>query len=174
MTKTLVLYKGKEVVKQEPASPSGKTTLTLTGLNPDTDYVKGTYQIAWRENDQESSKIDVPAFRTEHYGVQSISVDNGDVTLNVGDTKQVVTTVKPNDVSNKKVTYTTNNEPVATVSETGVITGVKSGNATITVKSDDNNEAVAKVKVAVQDAPTEEEEEDIPTEEDEAEEEAEA
>lgn len=153
MTKTLVLYKGKEVVKQEPASPRGQTTLTLTGLKPDTDYVKGTYQIAWRENDQESSKVDVPEFRTEHYGVKSISVDNGDVTLNVGDTKQVVTTVTPSDVSNKKVTYTTNNEPVATVSETGVIKGVKSGNATITAKSDDNNEAVAKVKVTVQDVP---------------------
>lgn len=171
MAKTLVLYKGQEVIKQEPASPSGQTTVTLTGLTPDTDYAKGTYQVAWRENDQESSKVDVPAFRTEHYGVQSISVDNDNVTLNVGDTHQIATTVNPSDVSNKKVTYSTNNEPVATVSDDGVITGVKSGNATITVKSDDNNEAVAKVKVTVKDAPQEEptEEEappqDTPTEE---------
>lgn len=159
MAKTLVLYKGQEVVKQEPASPSGQTALTLTDLTPDTDYAKGTYQVAWRENGQESDKVDVPAFRTKHYGVKSITVDNNAVTLNTGDTQQIVTTVTPNDVSNKKVIYTTNNEPVATVSDDGVITGVKSGNATITVKSDDNNEAVTKVKVTVQEVKAPEDDE---------------
>ena len=45
----------------------------------------------------------------------------------------------PESATNKKVFYSSNNEKVATVSESGLITGLSGGNAIITVRSEDLN-----------------------------------
>lgn len=150
MASTLVVYKGNEVVKEEPKSTSGKTTVTITGLDSNTDIPSGTYKVSWKVGDKESEKVDVPVSKTDKVAVEHITVNNNDVTLDVGDTFNIKTTVKPTDADNKDVTYTSNNSPVATVTEAGVIEGVKSGNATITIKSKDNSSVTEKVKVRVE------------------------
>lgn len=159
MAKTLVVYKDSEVIREEPKNPNGKTTVTISGLESNTDYAKGTFKISWKDDNGESDLVDVPAFKTDEKGVTSVSVGNDAVTLDVGNTSQIDVTVEPTDADNKAVTYSSNNKAVATVSDSGLIEAVKSGSATITVKSSNNSQATSKVRVTVEDI------EDVPPEE---------
>lgn len=158
MAKTLVVYRDNEVIKEEPKNPNGQTTVTITGLDSNTSYEKGTFKISWKNENGESDKVDVPAFKTDAIGVTNISVGADTVTLEVGSQSQINTTVEPSNAEDKSVTYSSNNKAVATVTDNGLIEGVKSGNATITVKSVDNSQATAKVRVTVEDI------EDVPPE----------
>ena len=58
-------------------------------------------------------------------------------TVNVGLTAQLTATVSPANASNQGVSWTSNNTAVATVSATGLITGVAAGTAVITVTTSD-------------------------------------
>ena len=69
--------------------------------------------------------------------VNGISLDQDSVDFAVGETKQLVATVLPTNASNKGVTWSSTDETVVTVSETGLITATGSGSAIVTVKTDD-------------------------------------
>ena len=58
-------------------------------------------------------------------------------------------TVTPNKKANKKVTYTSSNKKIATVSASGYVKGVKTGSCKITVKSKKNSKKKATIKVKV-------------------------
>ena len=57
----------------------------------------------------------------------------------VGATSTLVATIAPANASNKNVTWTSSNTAIATVSTSGVVTGVAAGSATITVKTTDGS-----------------------------------
>lgn len=65
----------------------------------------------------------------------SVSPTVAEVTLNK--TTQLTATVAPADATNKGVTWSSNNTSVATVNSSGLVTGVATGNATITATTDD-------------------------------------
>lgn len=104
----------------------GKTTITVTASNGVT--AKCTVTVK------------------QH--VESLKLNKSSVTLVRGKTYTLVPTISPSNASEQGVTYTSSNEAVATVSSKGVITAVKGGTATITVKSKENNKT-AKCKVTV-------------------------
>lgn len=151
MVQTLLLYKGEEVVKKQPQQ-EGKTTITIEGLSSNTEYPAGTYKLAWTNGATESDKVDVPTFTTDKVGVTTVTATPETVTITVGETSQIATDVEPTNADDKTLTYTSNNEPVATVNDSGLINAVKAGDATITVKSNDNTKATAKVSVTVEKA----------------------
>lgn len=68
---------------------------------------------------------------------QSITLDQTTVTLKVGATAQLTATVTPSNLTNKTVTYTSDNTGVATVDTNGQITAVAAGTATITATIND-------------------------------------
>ncbi len=72
--------------------------------------------------------------------VTGVSLDADSITVEKGATKALVATVSPATATNKEVTFESSNESVATVNAAGVVTGVASGTATITVKSVSNPE----------------------------------
>ena len=73
----------------------------------------------------------------------------GASTVTTGETTTLKATVKP---SNAKVTYTSSDKTVATVSPKGVVTGVKSGSAIITASAKSGNKtAKATQKITVVD-----------------------
>ncbi len=60
-------------------------------------------------------------------------------TINVGKTEKLSVSFTPSNTTNKTVTWKSNNTAVATVDSTGLVKGIKSGVATITVTSQDGN-----------------------------------
>ena len=77
----------------------------------------------------------------------SITLNKTSVSILEGNTQTVTATVLPTDASNKKVTWTSSNTSVATVSG-GTITGVSVGTATITAKTSNNLTATVTVTVS--------------------------
>ena len=71
--------------------------------------------------------------------VSGVSLNKDSTSLTVGDTETLTATVKPEDATNKAVTWTSSNSTVATVDQNGVVTAVAPGTATITVTTQDGN-----------------------------------
>lgn len=67
--------------------------------------------------------------------VDGITLDMAELTVEMGKTATLTATVSPENATNKKVTWTSSDESVATVDENGVVTAVALGTATISVKA---------------------------------------
>ena len=67
--------------------------------------------------------------------VTSVSVSPSSISLVKGATKTLTATVKPDNATDKTVTWSSTNASVATVSSSGVVTAVGVGSATITAKA---------------------------------------
>ena len=72
------------------------------------------------------------------YDVESVSLDKTSITLTEGDSQTLTATVYPANATNKKVSWKSSDESVATVSN-GKVTALKAGTATITVTTDDGS-----------------------------------
>ena len=69
--------------------------------------------------------------------VSGVSLNKDSLALGVGDSETLTATVKPEDATNKAVTWTSSNSTVATVDQNGVVTAVAPGAATITATTVD-------------------------------------
>ena len=69
--------------------------------------------------------------------VTGVSVAPTELTLKIKERSSLTATVTPNDASISSVVWSSNNESVATVSSTGVVTGISAGSATITATTVD-------------------------------------
>ena len=79
--------------------------------------------------------------------VTSITLDRTSASLKAGETVTLTATVKPDDATDKTVTWTTSDASAATVSN-GVVTAKKVGSATITAKAGDKSATCAVTVVA--------------------------
>ena len=87
------------------------------------------------------------------YKVTGVSLNKGSLTLDVGESDTLTATITPNNATNPNVTWSSNNESVATVNN-GVVTAIKAGTATITVTTEDGNKtATCAVSVAAATVP---------------------
>ncbi len=78
--------------------------------------------------------------------VSEITLDKTDIKLDKGATEQLTATVSPEDASDASVSWISSNNQVATVDQSGKVTAVKPGTATITAKA---GEKTATCKVTV-------------------------
>lgn len=84
---------------------------------------------------------------TDTVAVTGITLNQNTASVQVGDTITLTATVEPDNATNKTVTWTSDNEPVATV-EDGVVTGVSEGTASIgAMTADGGFSAVCNVTV---------------------------
>ena len=74
--------------------------------------------------------------------VTSVTLDRTTLTMTEGDTQTLTATVKPDDATDKTVTWTSSNTSVATV-DGGKVTAVAPGTATITAKAGDKTATCA-------------------------------
>ena len=139
MADKLNLYKGDELVTSAERQEDGKATVTIDGLDPNTDYAVGTYQVAFENENGESGKVDVPAFKTKPINVTGVTLDKSTLSLEEGATDNLVATVAPTTATDKTVSYKSSDAEVATVTNAGKVTAVKAGNADITVTTKDGN-----------------------------------
>ena len=74
---------------------------------------------------------------TSSVSVTGVSLNKTSMTLTEGETQTLTATVSPSNATNTSVTWSSNNTSVATVSSSGVVTAIKAGSATITVRTGD-------------------------------------
>ncbi len=129
---------------------SDSTIATVSG-GVVTGVKEGTATITVKTDDQgktASATITVKAATTPVVNVTGVTLNPTSGTISTGETFVLEATVEPENASNKNVTWTSSNPLVATVSDSGVVTGISAGTATITVKTVDKNKtATATVTV---------------------------
>src|SRR5699024_8540116 len=123
------IYKNDELIVE------GESPLTITGIEPDTQVVKGTYQAVRVENEKESERVDVPAFKTLPIKVTSVILTNKTNNLEDEGTRQLNETIESSKATNKKVTYESDSNEVATVTSSALVTAIGEVKATFTVKT---------------------------------------
>lgn len=82
------------------------------------------------------AEIDVEYTLPVHVDVTGVSLDKATDSVEVGGTTTLTATVAPSDASDKTVSWSSSNTSIATVSN-GVVTGVATGTAVITVTTQD-------------------------------------
>ena len=83
----------------------------------------------------EASAVCTVTVKADVVKVTEVTINEADFSLSVGETKTLTVTVKPENASDKSVTWTSDQPSIASVSADGVVTGVAAGNAKITVKA---------------------------------------
>jgi uncharacterized protein YjdB len=86
-----------------------------------------------------TSSITVTA-NTGNVAVTGVAVTPASVNVNPGATTQLTAAVSPVNATNKVVNWSSSNTSVASVSASGLVTGVVSGNATITATTQDGSQ----------------------------------
>ena len=104
--------------------------IKVTGVKPGTAKVtvKVTYKTSTKKNAKAKTK---KLTYTMKVAKASVAL-SGDSAVAVGNTTKLTTTKKAS--SRAKITYTSSDDTIATVSEDGTVKGVKAGKATITAK----------------------------------------
>lgn len=96
--------------------------------------------------------IDLTANIVAPVAVSSVSVANAEVYD--GGTVQMAATVLPNDATNKAVTWSSDDEEIATVDENGLVTAVAVGSTTITATSVSDNTKSGSATITVKEINT--------------------
>ena len=92
-----------------------------------------------------------PVVNISSLGIKADGLVNGKMTLVVRESVQLSSVIYPANASDVRVTWKSSDENVVTVSETGLMTTVNSGTATVTLQSVANPEIKATVEVRVAD-----------------------
>ncbi len=79
--------------------------------------------------------------------VESLSFDQSEITINVGESQQLNLTIYPDDAVDKTITWSSSNSNVVRVSNRGVVTGINSGRVEVTARSSNGIGAKIVVKV---------------------------
>jgi len=83
----------------------------------------------------DSTKTWILPWRVIH--VTGVTLSESEIIVDKDETYKLVATVLPNDATDKSVTWSSDNENVATVDSNGVVSSVASGDATVTVTTTD-------------------------------------
>ena len=162
---TLELIAGKEANLTATVKPDDATTKTVTWKSDNegvaivdnngnvTAKAAGTATItATVDGKSASCKVTVNGQTT--VPVASVELNQTTLELIAGKEATLTATVKPDDATNKTVTWSSNNETVATVDNNGKVTAKAAGEAIITAKAGDKTATctvtVAKADVAVE------------------------
>lgn len=117
------------------ARKEGTAVITATAADGSEKSASCTIKVG-------ATAVDVP--------VTGITLDQPEITIEVlKDAKQLKATVEPANATNKDVVFSSSNTNVAVVSNTGLVTAINNGTATITVTSKENPSIMAKCLVKV-------------------------
>ena len=81
--------------------------------------------------------------------VKSITINEGQVSIERTKTTQLTVTILPEDAGDKSVTWSSDNDDIATVDDKGLVTAVATGTTTITAKTNDGSGLTASCTVTV-------------------------
>ena len=95
-----------------------------------------------------ANDVIVTAGFEQYYPVTSITLDKSELFLYTGNSETLTATIEPDNATNKNVTWSSDNEAVATV-DNGKVTAMKEGTATITVTAQDGSGVSTSCSVTV-------------------------
>jgi len=104
--------------------------IKVTGVKPGT--AKVTVKVTYKTSTKKSAKAKTKKLTYTMKVAKASVALSGDSAVAVGNTTKLTTTKKAS--ARAKITYTSSDETIATVSEDGTVKGVKAGKATITAK----------------------------------------
>ena len=144
---TLILYEGYSETLTATLLPADADNKTLTWTSSDntiatvsngtiTAKKEGTATITAKSHNNKTATCAVTV-RANTGAVTSVNLNKTATTLVVGAKETLTASVLPPDAANKNVTWSSNNNPVATVSTTGEVTAIAVGTATIIVTTED-------------------------------------
>lgn len=108
----------------------------------------GSFTITVTATDEDGQKVSEEIDLRVGTKVQELELNFTETTMFTGEEKQIEATVKPVTANEKKILYSSDNETVATVTETGLIKAVSAGTANITATTKDGGiEKVCKITV---------------------------
>ena len=127
------------------SSDEGVATVNAKGRV--TPVVPGTCVITCRSKNY--PEVYAAATVEVHQLVTKITFADSDVSFNVGDTCQLFWQTAPANATNPALTFKSSNEKIAKVNDSGLVTGLKRGNCTITAMAADGSGKKATVKISV-------------------------
>ena len=105
------------------------------------DYKRGVYKLVIDMGNVSGPGGEAP--------VTGLTLDASSAVVNVGKTLPLTATISPGDATNQEVDWSSSNTAVATVSSSGVVTGVSVGRAVITATAAGNASITASCTVSV-------------------------
>lgn len=156
----------KLTVSSDARTVDSKTKITYESSNPEIAKVNATGMITAVSAGETAIKVtavfedggilETTAQAVVYVPVNNIKVPQGKVTGFVGletDLKELVT-VSPDNATDKKLIYSVSDETIASVSEDGILKGLRGGNVTITITSAEETQQPknAKINVAINQA----------------------
>jgi|WetSurMetagenome_2_1015567.scaffolds.fasta_scaffold24775_3 uncharacterized protein YjdB len=140
MTYTMRGWENKSAYKSGYA-PDYSHTYRVELANGD-DIIKALYSRV-------SADISELEDATAVYDVESVTLDKTELSLSAGGTVQLTTTCTPDTAEDLTVSWTSSDIAIATVDDTGLVTAVTTGTATITTSSNDEPEIKAECTITV-------------------------
>jgi uncharacterized protein YjdB len=130
-------------------APANATNKNITWISSDNSIVTVTNgvikgikvgNVTITATTTDGSKKATVAVTVKAIDVSSVVINNKDVTsLEVGNTLKLKTTIEPTNATNKAVTWTSSNNNIATVDNTGLVKALNKGTVTITVTTKDKS-----------------------------------
>ena len=119
------------------SSDTSVATVSLAGVV--TGIKAGSVTITVRTVDgNKTATCEVTVIDPTIY-VTGVNINKTELSIDIGKTETLVATVTPSNATNKSVTWTSSDTSIVSVSDSGIVTGIKAGTATITVKTVDGN-----------------------------------
>ena len=117
-------------------------------------YIYRPYDSSWvdygkRENKNFRIKAYTDDSDIKTVAVESVSLDKTEAVLKEKETVKLNATVLPENADNKNVHFISDNDAVATVDDNGLVTALSSGEAVITVRTEDGKKT-AQCKITVE------------------------
>jgi uncharacterized protein YjdB len=115
------------------------TTTATAGVSGLTDGSTYVFQLTVSDGSLSSSDQVQVTVASVNVPVTGVSVSPTSASIGTGGAQQLTATVVPANATNKNVSWSSGNTAVATVSSSGLVTGVSAGSAIITVTTQDGN-----------------------------------
>ena len=127
--------------------PAGLSIDTTTGFISGASTVNGTYNVGIIAANSAGADTATLVITTNSASilVTGVSVTPPTASITTGATTQLTAMVAPTTATNKNVTWSSSNTAIATVSSTGLVTGVTAGTTTITVTTADQGKTATSV-----------------------------
>ena len=132
---------------KENASGTGEVKFTeLMASDGDMDKAEGAAEASTNPISFNIAKTVTPPSTV---AVTNVKIEATKTTIKVGETTILKAVVEPTTATNKKVTWSSSDDKVATIDSNGQVKGIKEGEATITATTEDGNKK-ATLKITIE------------------------